>query len=381
MNNSSNTSKNCDLLVIGGGIQGCATALYAAMNGMSVIVLEKDSVGRHASGVNAGGVRRLQRHIAELPISNMSMGIWHDIENILDDDCGFKIAPQIEVAETESEMELLKSRAALMRSLGYDNEVLLDCRELKQYLPAVSDHAVGALASLQDGFAQPYKTMLAFKRKAEAYGVRFNENISARRLDRKGAFWEVTTSAGVFRAPKILNAAGAWGGDLSASLDEPVPLEAVAPMMIVTARLPHFCDAVVLAAARPLSFKQMPNGTVVIGGGRLGRTDRDCNLSEVLFSNLRPTAETAIDLFPIMKNATIVRTWSGVEGWVPDGIPVIGPSSKHEGLYHCFAFCTHGFQMGPGVGKVMSDLIATGSTDFDLSPFAISRFQRESKNL
>ncbi|MCG8709397.1 FAD-binding oxidoreductase [Brenneria sp. 4F2] len=374
MNHFPQASNHCDLLVIGGGIQGCATALYAAINGMSVIVLEKDSVGRHASGVNAGGVRRLQRHIAELPISNMSMGIWHDIENILDDDCGFKLAPQIEVAENECEMQQLKSRAALMQELGYDHEVLLDRRELKQYLPAVSDHAVGALASLQDGFAQPYQTMLAFKRKAEALGVRFSENTPALRLERKGACWAAATAAGVFRAPKILNAAGAWGGDLCASLGEPVPLEAVAPMMLVTARLPHFCDAVVLAAVRPLSFKQMPNGTVVIGGGRLGRADRNSNLSEVLFSNLRPTAETAISLFPIMKGATIVRTWSGVEGWVPDGIPVIGPSSKHEGLYHCFAFCTHGFQMGPGVGKVMSELIATGSTDYDLSPFAISRF-------
>ncbi|KAA9001307.1 FAD-binding oxidoreductase [Affinibrenneria salicis] len=372
--NPTEAIRKSDLLIIGGGIHGCCTALFAALRGMSVVVLEKDSVARHASGVNAGGVRRLQRHIAELPLSNMSMDLWYDINNLLDDDCEFKVAPQIEVAENEQEMVGLRARSARLLALGYDNEVILERNELKSILPAISDHAVGGLASLKDGFTQPYKTTLAFKRKAESLGVRFFEGVAARQPVRKNGVWQVSTQAGSFYAPKLLNAAGAWGGDLSASLGEPVPIEALAPMMMVTTRLPPFCHAVVMAAKRPLSFKQMPNGTVVIGGGRLGRADRHTNLSEVVFSNLQPTAETAIDLFPIMRNATLVRSWSGVEGWLPDSIPVIGASAKHEDLYHSFAFCTHGFQMGPGVGKVMAELIASGSTTYDLSPFSVARF-------
>ncbi len=145
-------------------------------------------------------------------------------------------------------------------------------------------------------------------------------------------------------------------------------------MMLVTARLPHFCDAVVGAAGRPLSFKQMPNGTVVIGGGRRGRADPSENLSEMLFPELRLTAQTAMEIFPVMRGAAIVRSWSGVEGRMPDDIPVIGPSARHEGLYHAFGFSAHGFQMGPGVGEIMAGLIATGATQAPLAPFSITRF-------
>ena len=70
------------VIVIGGGIHGCSTALHLALLGVKVLVIEKDHAGRHASGVNAGGVRRLGRHPAEIPLSVASMAIWHDIEEI-----------------------------------------------------------------------------------------------------------------------------------------------------------------------------------------------------------------------------------------------------------------------------------------------------------
>lgn len=368
------TSRSADLLIIGGGIHGCSAALQATMRGMSVIVLEKDNVGRHASGVNAGGVRRLGRDLAEVPISVRSMEIWRQIEDLLDDDCGFQSAPQIKVAENDEEMSILSQRAATLRKLGFSHEVELDRRQVREYLPHVADHVVGGLACLDDGFAQPFWTTSAFQRKAESLGVQFFQGVAAIRIARDAGVWIVDTSEGRFCAPSLLIAAGAWSGILSRQLDEPVPIESIAPMMIVTSRLPHFCDAVVGAAGRPLSFKQMPNGTVVIGGGRLGRADAESNLSEIQFSQLRLTAVTAMSLFPIMANATIVRAWSGVEGFMPDGIPVIGRSAKHEGLYYSFGFSAHGFQMGPGVGEMLAESIVSNKDNELFSPFSIARF-------
>ncbi|WP_288960509.1 FAD-dependent oxidoreductase, partial [uncultured Sulfitobacter sp.] len=72
-------TQSADLIVVGGGIHGSSTALFAALRGMSVIVIEKDTVARHASGVNAGGVRRLGRHLAEVPLSQHSMEIWYGL--------------------------------------------------------------------------------------------------------------------------------------------------------------------------------------------------------------------------------------------------------------------------------------------------------------
>lgn len=366
--------KRADLIVIGGGIHGSSAALYSAMRGLSVVVLEKDTVARHASGVNAGGVRRLGRHYAEVPISDRSMQIWYGLADFLDDDCGFQIAPQIKVAETDAELAKLSARAADLNAMGFSHEVVLDQAELRSLLPAVADHAVGGLACLRDGFAQPYKTTFAIQRKAMANGVRFFEHCPAGNITRADGIWHVETPEGIFQAPRLLNAAGAWAGAIAGALGEAAPVEAIAPMMLVTNRLPHFCDAVVGATGRPLSFKQMPNGTVVIGGGRRGRANRDTNLSEILFDELQLTAATAMSLFPVMRSASIVRSWSGVEGRMPDDIPVIGPSAKHEGLYHAFGFSAHGFQMGPGVGELMGELIATGATQAPITPFSIARF-------
>jgi len=365
---------SADLLVIGGGIHGSSAALHAAQRGMDVIVLEKDTVGRHASGVNAGGVRRLGRHLAEVPISQRSMQIWYGIADLLDDDCGFQVSPQIKVAENEAELETLSARAANLRQMGFEHEVVLNRAELRRYLPAVAEHAVGGLACLKDGFAQPYQTTFAFQRKAQSLGARFHEHTEVRAIRREAGDWVVDTGNGSFRAAKLLVTAGAWSGQLVGQLEEFAPVEAIAPMMIVTSRLRHFCDAVVGATGRPLSFKQMPNGTVVIGGGRRGRADTASDLSEILFSELQLTAETAMDLFPIMRGATIVRSWSGVEGRMPDDIPVIGPSVRHEGLYYAFGFSAHGFQLGPAVGEILAELIVTGGTNAPLAPFSIARF-------
>jgi sarcosine oxidase subunit beta len=73
-------------------------------------------------------------------------------------------------------------------------------------------------------------------------------------------------------------------------------------------------------------------------------------------------------------NLSIIRTWSGVEGYVADGIPVMGESATTPGLFHAFGFCGHGFQLGPGVGDVMASLIVTGQSPVPIGHFDIQRF-------
>lgn len=363
-----------DAIVIGAGLHGCSAALHCALRGLSVLVIEKNTAGRHASGVNAGGVRRLGRHPAEIPFSVASMEIWHRIEDLVDDDCGFHPTPQIKVAETEAELARLRARALQVRQLGYEHEIVLDRSELFELLPALSRHCVGGLASMGDGYADPYRTTLAFRRKAETLGVRFLEETRVESLERVGAVWRVGTTWGGAEAPLLVNAAGAWAATICAWLGEPVPLEPIAPMMLVTARLPRFCEPVVGGTGRPLSFKQMPNGTVVVGGGRRGVPDLASERSELRFAELARTARTAAELFPIMHRATIVRAWAGIEARMPDDIPVVGPSSTSEGVVHAFGFSAHGFQLGPVMGGVVADLVTGTRTNLPIEPFSITRF-------
>jgi sarcosine oxidase subunit beta len=364
-----------DVIVVGGGLHGCSAALHLARRGARVTVLEKDHVGRHASGVNAGGVRRLGRHLAEIPLSVASMELWHRIAELVDDDCGFESHGQVKVAESEAELEALRGRVEAVRRLGFEHEELIGRDQLRAIVPAISEHCVGAIVCRRDGAALPYRTTLAFKRKAEALGVRFHEGTPVAALRRAGGAWRVETGSGAFEAPVVVNAAGAWADRLAGQLGEAVPLVASAFMLMISAPMPPFLDPVIGATSRPLSFKQFGNGTVLIGGGHLGRTERDHNRTELDFRKLALSAGTVRDLFPVMRGAQIVRCWAGIEAVMPDDIPVIGPSATAEGVFHAFGFCGHGFQLGPIVGSVIAELIATGRSNLSLEAFRIDRFR------
>ena len=92
---------------------------------------------------------------------------------------------------------------------------------------------------------------------------------------------------------------------------------------------------------------------------------------------LTASARTVWELFPIMRQATIVRAWAGIESRMPDDLPVVGPSARHEGLFHQFGFSAHGFQLGPAAGAVMAEMIVNGHTNTPLDGLQITRFSQD----
>lgn len=372
------TKHSAPVIIIGGGLHGSSTALHLARAGVPALVLEKNYIGRHASGVNAGGVRTLSRHLAEVPLSLASREIWLNIQDWVDDDCGFDQNGQMRVAENEADVATLHTRRQVMLDHGFTHEEWIEPEEIRSMIPVITPTIQGGLIVRKDGSADPYRTTRAFRFKAQSLGARVIEGIQVQRIERKGCDWQISTDQGLFTSPVLVNCAGAWADKIAAQLGEPVPLEPVGPMMLVTTRMPHFLDPVVLGTGRALSFKQRANGTVLIGGGRLAWVDRDRDWTELDFRQLAQGARTVCDLFPHMKDAIVSRGWAGIEASMPDGIPVIGPSSTEADLYHAFGFSAHGFQLGPIVGKITADLITSGKTDLPIAPFAISRFKNGS---
>jgi sarcosine oxidase, subunit beta len=370
-------ARTADVVVIGGGLHGCSTALHLALRGLKPILVEKDYAGRHASGVNAGGVRQLARHLAEIPLSISSMALWEHIDELVGDDCGFESHGTVLVAESASEFAGFRARVDDLRLKGFTHEELIDRAELKRLVPAVAEHCPGGVVSRRDGAADPFRTTQAFRRRAVEKGAEVVEGVTVTGLGRIGDVWRVETSDGPIEAPKVVNAAGAWADRIAAMLGEPVPLEVIAPMLMVTSRLPSFIEPVVILRGRKLSFKQLGNGTVVIGGGHLAQPFRDQNRTVLDWSKLAVSARTVWELFPVMREATIVRAWAGIEARMPDDIPVIGPSSTSEGVYHQFGFSAHGFQLGPGTGAMMAELIATGASNVPIDGLEIGRFAKE----
>jgi len=365
---------NPNVVIVGGGIQGLSTAVHLAHRGVRALVLEKDYCGRHASGVNAGGVLRAGRHPEELPISHAALEIWSHAESLVDDDCGFRPVGRLKVAESDDEMERLAERAARMRRLGYDHERLLDAGELRDLEPGVADHAVGALLVPGDGHANPFRTVTAYLRKARALGAEVREGTRVLGARRRAGAWRVDTGDGPVDAPVLVNTAGAWGERIAAATGDVVPLQAVAPMLIVTGRMPEVMRTRIGAVDRVLSIVQIPNGTVVIGGGYRGHADRDANETTLDYPKLAFNARIAAALFPALAGARIVRCWAGIEGHTPDGRPVIGPSASEDDAFHGFGFSSHGFHLGPAVGRILAELVTTGRSNLPIEPFRVDRF-------
>jgi len=336
-----------DAIIIGGGLMGLSTALHLVLRGKKVIVLERQSPARHASGVNAGGLRQLNRHMAEIPLTVAASEIWKNISDLVDSDCDVVLSGQVKVAETEAELQTLQARVDELNAKGFYHERIIDQEMLYELVPKLVSGCVGALYSPDDGFARPFHAATAFRNKA------------------------------TFSAQNLVNCAGAWANSIAAKFGEAVPLTPRAPMLMVTERLPPFLKPVVGAVGHKLSFKQMQNGTVIIGGAHMARLDIDQQQTEIDFTGLKVSAQTVTQLFPHMSAVRIVRAWAGIEGFMPDNIPVISRSSRARGVYHAFGFSAHGFQLSPVVGRIMSELILDGKTALPIAPFDIRRFQVE----
>jgi sarcosine oxidase subunit beta len=364
-------------MIIGGGIIGSSTALHLAKRGKSVIVLERAASGSQASGVNAGGVRRLLRDPREIPLSLASLELWNKIESLVGSSCSFTSCGQLALAENEEEMSFYEERVNLLKSLGFSHEKLVSKKQLGEIVPNVSRHCIGGLYCPEDGSAEPYQTTRAFCSKARELGAQILEHHPVSSIERSAGRWVATVSNKRFSAPILINAAGAWGVHFSEMVGDYAPLYKKVSVMTVTARVAKFLDPVILLQNRKLSHKQMVNGTVVIGGGHDGGFDTETEIASIKLSELKVMAQIVTDIFPFLKDVPIVRHWPGIIGRLPDNIPVIGPSHNAPDLYHAFGFSGHGFQLGPIMGQIMSELILDGRPSISIDAFLVDRFLKD----
>ncbi len=367
-----------DILIVGGGIMGSSAAFFLQRRGRSVTLLERGLVGQQASGTNFGNVRRQGRFLPQLPLANRSRQIWGRLGELIGEDAEFLMTGHIRVCYGKDQIGTLETYATKAREYGLELE-LLSQNALRDRFPFIGPEAVAGSYSPHDGHANPRLAAPAFAYAARREGAVVRENVEVLHIEKSGEDFRVETSRGeVFQAPVVLVAAGAWANRLSAEFGEPVPLVARGPQMAVTEPARYEIKPVLgvstKIAEEGVYLRQIPRGNVIFGGGNRGPAFTDSKRAYVLPENTLSQMRQIQRIVPALGSLRVIRVWSGIESYLPDDIPIMGPSGGVSGLYYAFGFCGHGFQLGPGVGDVMAELIDTGATTTPIEPFSISRF-------
>ena len=360
-----------EVVVIGGGIMGASTALFLRKRGIQVVMLERDLCGSRSSGVNFGGVRRQGRSLAMLPLSQRSHQHWGRLTELIGTEAEYERSGHFKIARSQADMESLVRYAEKTRDCGLDLQ-LLDGAELHKRFPVGGAKVVGGSFCPDDGQANPRLLSPAFATAAARAGAQVFEHTPVLEVAHNGQRFVVRTPEMEIRANVVVNAAGAWAGQFAEQCGEPVPMRIRPPAMGVTEPLPFFLHWSLGVEGGGIYCRQVRRGNVVFGGGPGLVLDdtRARNRHTTVWAQL----PQLVELLPQLKNAQLIRTWSGNEGALPDHEPIISASSRQAGLYHAFGFAGGGFQLGPGVGDVMAELIAQGRSSTPIDAFRIDRF-------
>ena len=369
-----------DVIVVGGGIMGASAAFFLRQRGCSVSLIERGLVGQQASGTNFGNVRRQGRALVQLPLANRAIEIWRGMKELLGEDVEYLQSGHLRVCYRDRPelAEKLQEYAHEARPLGLDLE-MLSGTALRSRFPFLGPDVLAGSYSPHDGHANPRLVAPAFARAAKRAGAGVFENTRVVNAEKDGEDFRVTSEDGrIFRAPVLLITAGAWTDSLSAQFGEPVRIVSRGPTMSVTEPVPYSIGPAVgvftPVEQETVYFRQIPRGNVIIGGSFRGPAYPDLCRAYVKPENTLSQLKQIRRLAPALQRLNIIRVWSGIEGYLPDSMPIIGPSQHTSGLHYAFGFSGAGFQLGPGVGDVMAELIATGATSTPIDAYRIERF-------
>ncbi len=391
-----------DVVVIGGGLIGCATASYLAAAGARVALLERGQINQGASGQNAGSLHfQLEHRLIQnldvqqrelefyVGLARLSIADWKAMQSMLDGDIQLAMHGGLMVAENTEQSALLerKSRIEQSQGLGVD---LLDGNQARRLAPYLADTVVAALHCPDEGHCNPRLLTPAFARKARNAGAEIRTGTTVRAIERDTAGWRVTvqqanaashsTTDAVesIRCSQILNAAGAGAPAVAAMAHLHLPLFAVGLTMNATEKVQPVVTHLIQHVGRKLSLKQTDDGNLLIGGGwgaqlrqNQGRWSQDesplLRLDSVT-GNLR----TAAEVVPLVKSLRLIRSWTGTTCITADQLPVLGEVAQVPGFF--VAAGGSGFTYGPTYARLMSELMLTGQSSYPLQPFSPARF-------
>lgn len=374
-------NNTADVIVIGGGVVGCATAYYLAKNGVkNVIVLEADkSIGHGGSSRNGGGVRQSGRDVRELPYAIYAVqNMWPHLSEELGVDVEYYQRGNLRLGKTETHLEKLEKLASNARSLGLDMNVV-DGKTVKEICPYLSDDIIGASWCPTDGHANPMMTTLAYYKRSTEMGVRYFTEAKVKELRKiKGKVRKVVLESGeIFEAETVIVAAGYESRYITRTVGIDVPMTRYFEEALVTEMQPHMFDIMLGTADADFYGHQAQHGSFVFGSESGLEEATDMSPNDLKTNSLTVSAgcRAIMGYIPLLADAKIVRTWGGWLDNCYDGVPVISKVDEVPGLIIACGFTGHGFGTAPSVGLMLSQMVVGEDTVVDISALRYDRFK------
>jgi glycine/D-amino acid oxidase-like deaminating enzyme len=382
-----------DVLIVGGGILGCATAYYLARRNQDVLLVERGGLNREASGANAGSLHiqihgahfrfqyqdspRAAERRAFFDASNRlfvdAARVWAGLERELGADLGVRVQGGLMVAETEAELAVLRAKVAYENSVGIPTQ-LLSTREMLEHEPALSGALLGASYCPNEGFANTLLVAPAFVRRAQSHGARLRQHTRVVGIapGPRGTF-AVSTSTGPITARRIVVAAGAQTRQLCRLVGTDLPVLTHPIQVMSTESWPALLRQLIQhAGTRPLSLRQTQYGTFVIGGGWPASEISAAPRLGVEQRSVAANAAVAQEVLPALRDVRLTRAWAGMTSTVgrKNRVGLLG-RERRLGQFHVLVASGLGFTLGPTLGRLMAEYLVDGETSVPTELFGL----------
>jgi glycine/D-amino acid oxidase-like deaminating enzyme len=305
-----------------------------------------------------------------LALQRESIRMWEALRGTFDRDLEIKVCGGLVVAETESDMERLRSKVAVEQSLGVDARIL-DRGELYGIEPNLKQGFLGGAYCSEEGKINPMAATQAVLARARRAGVRVEELTALSAIARDGSRFRVSAGATSWSAGAVVNAAGAYAGEVAELVGRRLPVFGAPLQMIVTEPVAPLVFSLLAHASRHLTLKQAANGSLLIGGGWSAGLDPVHGHPRPLRENLEGNLWVAQRLIPALGAVNVVRSWAAMNIDI-DGAPILGESPDVPGFFT--AVTANGVTLAPAMGRHVADMVLCRSERPDLEIFSPARF-------
>jgi sarcosine oxidase subunit beta len=380
--------QTADVVIIGGGIVGSSIAYYLTDAGCrNVLVIERESAqGKGSTGKSMGGVRAQFSTPVNITMSLYSIPFYASFDERLGYPCDYRPQGYLFCATSDKHMGYLRANYEKQVSMGLKDVRLITGDEIRSMFPQLrGDDLVGGSFCSTDGFVDPYSAMMGFMTCAVDHGASLWKNTAVTGIVRDGrGVSGVETTRGSVVTRKVVNCAGAWAAGVARLAGVKLPVEPLRRMLVPSEPLDEFPHTapMIIDMSNGFHFRPESRGFLLAWNDPEEtpgyKTDFDVAFIEKILTRAADRVPCFADL-PVNPK----RAWAGLYEMTPDHHPVLGEVPEVPGFFLANGFSGHGVMHAPATGKILSDLILTGTTDLidawllNLSRFAEGRMMHE----